>query len=195
MAAIPETQKALIIPEAGSQYTLIRRPVHRPSPGDVLVKIEAIGLNPAEDYLLDLGVTHVVDRNGDVKDQITKLLNGAGIKYIYDAVHTPISQDEIDFLAPGGRLLSVVDVPKTLRLSDGREVTSVCGATQLFKDTGRALFAKLPEFFEKGIIKPTRIEKIEGGLNGILVGLERLEAKQVSGYKLVVVPSETPEAN
>ncbi|KAL0953200.1 hypothetical protein HGRIS_004455 [Hohenbuehelia grisea] len=126
------------------------------------------------DFLLDLGATHIIDRNADVKAETTRILNGSGLKYVYDAVHSPITQAEVDFLAPG------------------KEATAVFAATHVFKDAGRELFAKLPEFLEKGIIKPNRIEKLPGGLSGIVEGLARLETGQISGKKLIVVPSETP---
>lgn len=42
------SQKALGIPHPQGSWTLITRPIPPPGPGDALVKIEGIGLNPAE---------------------------------------------------------------------------------------------------------------------------------------------------
>lgn len=46
--SIPHTQTALAIPAHNKPYTLITRPVPKPGKGDVLVRIEAIGVNPSE---------------------------------------------------------------------------------------------------------------------------------------------------
>ena len=46
--SVPNTQTALVIPAYCKPYTLIARPVPRPGRGDVLVRIEAIGVNPSE---------------------------------------------------------------------------------------------------------------------------------------------------
>ncbi|EIW57189.1 GroES-like protein [Trametes versicolor FP-101664 SS1] len=48
MATIPTTQKSLVLPAEGSPYTVAKAAVPRPGPDDVLVKIEATGINPFE---------------------------------------------------------------------------------------------------------------------------------------------------
>ncbi|KAL0953196.1 hypothetical protein HGRIS_004451 [Hohenbuehelia grisea] len=139
------------------------------------------------EFLDELGATHVVDRHADVSAEIKKIHGKTGFKYIYDAVHGPISQTEVDFLAPGGILLSVLGLPKDLKLTEGRKVVAVWGSVHLY--------AKLPQFLEKGIIKasPNRVEKVSDGLAGVSAALKRLEAGQVSGHKLVINPSEIPD--
>ena len=42
-----------------------------------------------------------------------------------------------------------------------------------------------------GLEQTMRVEVLEGGLAGIPAGLERIQAKQVSGMKLVALPQET----
>lgn len=49
--SIPTTQQALVIPAYLEPYTLIARPVPKPGKGDVLVRVEATGLNPAEYHI------------------------------------------------------------------------------------------------------------------------------------------------
>lgn len=49
--AIPQTQKALVIPAYLEPFSLVTRPVPTPSVGDVLVRVESIGLNPAENHV------------------------------------------------------------------------------------------------------------------------------------------------
>ncbi|KZP09748.1 GroES-like protein, partial [Athelia psychrophila] len=46
-----QTQKALAIPAPLAPYALITRPVPTPGAGDVLVKVQSIGLNPAENVV------------------------------------------------------------------------------------------------------------------------------------------------
>lgn len=48
---IPTTQKALAIPTPLAPYTLITRPIPTPSAGEVLVRVESIALNPAENHV------------------------------------------------------------------------------------------------------------------------------------------------
>lgn len=48
MATIPTTQKSLVLPAEGLPYTVAETAVPRPGPDDVLVKIEATGINPFE---------------------------------------------------------------------------------------------------------------------------------------------------
>ncbi|KAL0953261.1 hypothetical protein HGRIS_004511 [Hohenbuehelia grisea] len=145
------------------------------------------------DFLRGLGATHVVDRNGDVAAELKKIHGDNGFKYIYDAVHAPISQTEVDFLAPGGMLLSILSIPGDVEFADDRKAVAVWGSVHLHKDVGRKMFATLPEFLEKGIIKPNRVEKVSDGLAGIREALKRLETGQVSGHKLAVNPAETPD--
>jgi NADPH:quinone reductase-like Zn-dependent oxidoreductase len=82
MALMPRQQKALANLQLPGPFTLISRPVPIPTGGDVLVKIESTGLNPAEyrmrrdgsfavkEYPAIIGFDgagHVVKIGGDVK--------------------------------------------------------------------------------------------------------------------------------
>lgn len=81
--SIPTTQQALAIPAYLEPYTLITRPVPKPGKGDVLVRVEATGLNPAENHVKQAttwvireypaltgtdGAGVVVDKGEDVKE-------------------------------------------------------------------------------------------------------------------------------
>ncbi|KAI0351739.1 GroES-like protein [Trametes cingulata] len=51
---IPTTQKALVIYEEGKPYTVGETPVARPGPKEVLIKVLACALNPADNVLLSV---------------------------------------------------------------------------------------------------------------------------------------------
>ncbi|KAL0953197.1 hypothetical protein HGRIS_004452 [Hohenbuehelia grisea] len=143
------------------------------------------------DFLRKLGATHVIDRHADIAKETKAIVGDAGFKYIYDCVSDPVSQTEVDYLAPGGTIVVVNLVPDTLKFADDRKAIFLWGLPRLFKDAGKAMYSKLPEFLAKGIIKPNRVEKLPGGLQGIHEGVKRLKGGQVSGQKLILVPSET----
>ena len=42
------SQKALIIPEALAAFTVSSRPIPKPGPGELLIKIKAAALNPID---------------------------------------------------------------------------------------------------------------------------------------------------
>ncbi|KZP09738.1 NAD(P)-binding protein [Athelia psychrophila] len=300
--SIPQTQKALAIPAPLAPYALITRPVPTPGAGDVLVKVQSIGLNPAEnvvrteagswvlqeypaltgtdgagtvvklgegvigwevgdrvlfqgkalggaglvpfwadgaenaykgkpivvlggssavgqfaiqiasylgfspivttasahnaDYLKTIGATHFVDRKADLAAALAQIAPALPIDVVFDAVHTPITQAEVDLLAPGGVVTTVWPLPEgdgALDLSGGRVAAYFYGSVHLHQEMGVAMYKRLTEFLERGVIKPTRVEKLSGGLGGIEEGLGRLDRKEVSGYKLVVSLAETPD--
>ncbi|EGN92379.1 hypothetical protein SERLA73DRAFT_191230 [Serpula lacrymans var. lacrymans S7.3] len=148
-----------------------------------------------KEFLESLGATHVLDRFDDVALGVKESLGGKELKLAYDAVHTPITQAEVDLLSPGGQIVSAWEVPKdSLDLSGNRRAIDYYGTVHWYKDLGKAMYAKLGAFLESGVIQPNRVEKLPDGLSGIVGGLKRLEENQVSGVKLVVDPGETPLA-
>ncbi|THH16867.1 hypothetical protein EW146_g3849 [Bondarzewia mesenterica] len=52
----PEVQKALILAAKGAPYTVSVRPVPKPGPGEVLVKIYSAALNPVDNYIQSAGL-------------------------------------------------------------------------------------------------------------------------------------------
>ncbi|KAJ6531278.1 chaperonin 10-like protein [Mycena capillaripes] len=151
-------------------------------------------------HLQSLGATHVIDRNLETGPALNALRRELGkdieIGLIYDAVHEPITQEEVDLLAPGGTLVSInppFAFPKELQYADGRRATASIGVPQLDRARGSAMYKRLGELLRDRILESPRIEKLEGGLAGIAEGLERLYRNEVSGIKLVVNPTETAD--
>ncbi|KAJ7460822.1 chaperonin 10-like protein [Mycena latifolia] len=148
-------------------------------------------------HLKSMGATHVIDRYAEITPAVEKLKRELTlqIEVVYDAVHTPITQTEVDLMSPNGTLVSIWELPKEgeLHFKDGRRATANFGNVQMYKDLGKQMYARMESFLEKGIIKPPRIEKLGGGLGGIAEGLGRLQRNEISGVKLVADPRETPD--
>ncbi|KAJ8088416.1 hypothetical protein PM082_022489 [Marasmius tenuissimus] len=147
------------------------------------------------DRLKSLGATHVMDRStpdASLVSEIQGITHNKPIELVYDAVGA-INQAQIDLLAPGGAyvLADPLVLGAKLAFNDGRRLLIAGGVVHGFKEFGASLFEKLEGLLERGVIKPLRVEKLPGGLNGILDGLARLQRNEVSGVKLVVDPSET----
>lgn len=107
-------------------------------------------------HLKSIGATHFVDRNADAAATLKDILPNTPIDVIYDAVHTPVSQAEIDLLSPSGVILTIWPVPegdKALDLSGGKGISYFYGSVHLHKELGVAMYARLTEFLAKGIIK------------------------------------------
>ncbi|KAG6812676.1 hypothetical protein H0H92_001434 [Tricholoma furcatifolium] len=72
------TQKALVLESKFGDYKLKEQPIHEPSPGELLVKVEVVGLNPVDwkipAYGFDLPYPIVV--GSDVTGVVEKLGNG-----------------------------------------------------------------------------------------------------------------------
>ncbi|KAJ7614671.1 chaperonin 10-like protein [Mycena polygramma] len=146
-------------------------------------------------YLESLGATHVIDRYAETAQAVEKLKVDLGIDIgvVYDAVHTPITQTELDLLSPNGTLVSIWELPQggELLFKDGRRAVASYGSVQMHKGLGKQLYARMSYFLQEGIITPARVNKLSGGLAGITDGLGRLQRNEVSGIKLVVDPRET----
>ncbi|KAJ7742579.1 chaperonin 10-like protein [Mycena metata] len=119
------------------------------------------------EYLKSMGATHVIDRHTDIMAAVEKL-KGEGIEFnfIFDAVH--------------------------LVFNDGRR--GVMATMGVDKELKKAVHARIKLLLEKGMLKAARVEKIGGGLGGIAEGLKKMERHEVSGVKLVVGPTETPDS-
>ncbi|KAK1229339.1 hypothetical protein PQX77_007593 [Marasmius sp. AFHP31] len=142
------------------------------------------------DFLKSLGATHVLDRDTSI-EKFKDILQGKPVEYIYDAVNA-ISQAFVDLVAPGGTFIIVSPAPAEIAFNDGRKCIFANGFSHIYKEYAYGLAGALGGLLESGVIKPNRVEKVPGGLAGILDGLARLQENKVSGVKLVVDPSETP---
>ncbi|KAJ6603265.1 chaperonin 10-like protein [Mycena vulgaris] len=144
-----------------------------------------------------MGATHVLDRYAETTPAVERLKRELGleIELVYDAVHAPITQAEVDLLSPHGTLVSIWMIPKggQLVFKDGRRATFCHANVHMHKEQGKEMYARMEYFLERGIIKPGRVEKLRGGLGGVVEGLGRLQRNEVSGVKLVVDPTETPD--
>ncbi|KAI0628914.1 GroES-like protein [Trametes polyzona] len=153
------------------------------------------------ELLTSLGATHVIDRSLSdeaVLAELSRLTQGAPIEIAFDTVALPNTQAlAYKALAPNGRLLLVLpeQIPAELKKDgDGRRAVFVQGLVHppLNEKVGGELYRRLPEWLEKGVIKPNDYEVLPLGLAGIPEGLERLRNNQVSAKKLVVRVGETP---
>jgi NADPH:quinone reductase-like Zn-dependent oxidoreductase len=164
-------------------------------------------------YLKSLGATHVIDRHEDTSADIKTILPSTPVDLIFDAVHWPVTQSEVDLLAPGGVMISIGNVPETgLDISENKRVSFFYGIVEFQMELSKSMYKLLTKFLENGVIKvsvhsnnalnannsivtseqPNRFKKLEGGLAGITAGLDKMEKGEISGIKLVVSPSETP---
>jgi hypothetical protein len=53
------------------------------------------------------------------------------------------------------------------------------------REFAKKWFVTVQELLEKGLLKPHPIQKMDGGLDEVMTGLDMLKNKQVSGKKLV----------
>ncbi|EMD40146.1 hypothetical protein CERSUDRAFT_112362 [Gelatoporia subvermispora B] len=149
------------------------------------------------DLLKSIGATHVLDRNlsaDALHAEITKITKQP-IELVWDSISEPSTQNmAYDLTSPGGTLVLVlwdtID-PAKKAAQPGKNVIAHIGADFAVWEDGTGTWQALPKLLENGSIKPMRTEVSEGGLNGIVPGLERLKNNRVSAAKLVVHPQET----
>ncbi|TBU56742.1 GroES-like protein [Dichomitus squalens] len=149
-------------------------------------------------FLKTLGATHVVDRKlaaGELQAEFAKIASGQ-FDVVYDAVSVADTLHlSLAATAPGGHLVVVLSPAETAEEArkQGKNVHFAQGLFMhpINREVSGPLLSSLPKLLETGDIKPNRVEVLPGGLNGVVGGLERLKANQVSGVKLVVHPQET----
>ncbi|VDB95722.1 unnamed protein product [Peniophora sp. CBMAI 1063] len=155
-----------------------------------------------EAYCKSAGATHVIDYHTTsydaLPDKVAELLNGAPLALAVDAISVPESQKASwSAIAPGAKLVLVL--PSVLEVELGKPekesgktvvmAHAVWKSEENLKIAARAC-RELPGLVESGDVKPNHVEVLPGGLKGINPGVDRLEAKKVSGAKLVVHPQE-----
>ncbi|KAI0635560.1 GroES-like protein [Trametes polyzona] len=154
-----------------------------------------------KELLTSLGATHVIDRSlpaDAVLAELSKLTQGKPIEVAVDTVSIADTQAlAYRALAQGGQVLILLpeQIPAELKEEgDGKRVAFVQGLVYPPENCaiGAELYKRLPEWLEKGIIRPNAHEVLPNGLAGIPGGLERLKNNQVSAKKLVVRVQETP---
>ncbi|KXN86457.1 Zinc-type alcohol dehydrogenase-like protein C2E1P3.01 [Leucoagaricus sp. SymC.cos] len=148
-----------------------------------------------------LGATHIIERTiplTSIRSHLAEILNtstaatGGLFGYIYDAISEKETQlAAYDLLRPSGKLAIVL--PSIIETkSEDRHIVWTMGAPNIPHNTAGAkeLFSLVTSMIENGVLMPTEIEILPGGLGGIVDGLKILEAGKVSGKKLVVRPEE-----
>ncbi|KAA1476194.1 GroES-like protein [Dentipellis sp. KUC8613] len=154
------------------------------------------------DYVKQAGATHVIDYRetayADLPAAIAKITSKP-CRLVYDAISTEETQKAgWNALAPNGSicvLLPPHDGRYGEEAEDGKRTVYVFGNVNdpehIESGFGRTVSKKLEKFMEEGIIRPTRVEVVPGGLQGVPAGLERLMTGKVSGTKLVVHPQQS----
>ncbi|KAI0692463.1 GroES-like protein [Cerioporus squamosus] len=150
-------------------------------------------------FVKSLGATHVVDRTLPRAELVQTIQNIAGgpIELVYDAICVAETKElGYEITLPGGAL--VVVVPEHVdqyKMPSTKDVRVVEAMGELTVPPNREFGVRFTVEFEKllqdGVIKPGIPEVIEGGLNGVQEGLNRIKTNKVSGQKLVVHPQET----
>ncbi|KZV70273.1 GroES-like protein [Peniophora sp. CONT] len=147
-----------------------------------------------EDYCKASGATHVVDYKTTPYDQLPTalkpILGDTPISIVYNAIAIGTQAAAFAVLAPGGSMASVVKPDVGVRGKDdeqGRRVIWVYGDVNLeeHKAFGGEMFGSLTGMLERGELKPTKVQVLEGGLGAVPAGCDELE-KGVSAVKLVV---------
>ncbi|KAI0747048.1 GroES-like protein [Daedaleopsis nitida] len=147
------------------------------------------------EHLKSLGVTHV----------LRTIVAWQPLLYVYDAISTEQTHKlAYDALAPGGALI-VTSGPHCTRFLQAKvdrdretgevpkRVARPFASLSLpaNKTLGEELYKRLTEWSRTGVIKPSRVEVLPGGLAGVPDGCARMRDNKVSGTKLVVRPQET----
>lgn len=151
-----------------------------------------------EEYLKSLGATHVFDRHGSASDlqAFVRTHTGFkyGIKYVYDAISLPETQ-QVGWSLLGHKGHLVTTLPVLVKEEQGLERQAIRTFGSPYADENKELLkgsrGMISEWLEAGTLKPLNYEVLPNGLEGIIEGLERLKKGQVSGKKLVAHPQDT----
>jgi len=140
------------------------------------------------DYLRSIGAAYVIDYNAsDVIDQINSITKNR-LKYVLDTVGSETSNIGLKALAQNGKLASVAGDPTDKR-DDVQCISVNLGGchrdTKGSLKTLNSLLKVVEQLLSEGRIQPNNIEIVEGGLNGIPAGLQKLKEGRVSAKKLI----------
>jgi len=144
------------------------------------------------DPLKAIGATHVVDRKSDIATEVKKITSEP-IDFVFDTISEGGTQDQAwEILAPGGTLILTLRPTVDKEKYTDKHLLHLFAAFHYDKPLGITFAKFLPKLLEEGLIKPNRVEVLPGGLSSVEAGLKRLQENKVSGYKLIVHPSDTP---
>ncbi|KAF9527423.1 GroES-like protein [Crepidotus variabilis] len=147
------------------------------------------------------GATHVIDRSLDAESVISRISSikpSDPVEVVFDAIGLKSTEKfGFEVLAHFKQNIFVTSDAAPSELAAARtsvKTSKIIAAPQMPWNSNllSSLFHdKLYEWLEAGVIKPNRLEVLDGGLNAVYEGIKRLENNQVSGVKLVVNPQET----
>ncbi|KAF9037648.1 chaperonin 10-like protein [Panaeolus papilionaceus] len=148
------------------------------------------------DELTDLGATHIIDRklsSEDLSARVGSILGNLPLKLVFNAISTPDTQKiALDLLAPGGQMQLVGPPTESPPDKTVNRVVAMLRLPTNIPQLEPLYHEHISHWVAEGVIKPNRVEVIPNGLAGIVDGLKRLQANDVSRGKLVVRPQETP---
>ncbi|EMD38824.1 hypothetical protein CERSUDRAFT_72108 [Gelatoporia subvermispora B] len=148
-------------------------------------------------YLQSLGASVVIDRSSLTVVADIVGAAGAAVKYVVDAISLPDTLSQAaQVLQPEGKLAIVLRASDEA-LAPARQknvkIVSVHGASHLYPEFNRGLWAAIPKYLERGVLKPNIPRVLPGGLNAWQDAYALHREGKVSGEKIVFRPHETIE--
>jgi NADPH:quinone reductase-like Zn-dependent oxidoreductase len=138
----------------------------------------------SRDFVASLGPRRVIDyRNEDVTDVIRQEAEGGGVDLILDTAGGDTIERSPYALRPGGRIVSIVDIPQPQSLLEAWNRNAELHF--VFTPPRRATLDRLRVLLETGAVRP--LIDSELALEQAPNALERLEAGGVRG-KIALVP-------
>ncbi|TFK71494.1 GroES-like protein [Pluteus cervinus] len=156
--------------------------------------ITTASLKHAE-YLKSLGATHIIDRKVPLSSLASEAakITDKPIPFAFDSISSAETQQaSYDLLADGGKLSIVLVKSVTEKEGNGKEVFHVVGVRNnpVHRELLVDAYKYWSDWAKTGLLQPSRVEVLPGGLAGIEPGLRKLENDQVSGIKLVAHPQD-----
>lgn len=142
-----------------------------------------------EEYVRALGADCIIDYNeADVGMEVMRITNGRGLDYVVDTIGGETATKSIDYLAFGGQIVCIVDLPDFSRLRFFEKGISIhevsLGAAHLNGDLKAEVhLAEMGEMYMKylvnGTIKPPSVMTVP--MEDIPKSLKVLESRHVVG--------------
>ena len=109
-----------------------------------------------ESHLKSLGATHVLDRNSDVRAEVSGIAKGTPIYITYDAISSEQTQGQaLDVLAPGGQAVLVLPAVVDREKYKDKFIIQAFGNVHVpqVRPLGVSLYEKLATLLRDGSIK------------------------------------------
>ncbi|KAK7040272.1 hypothetical protein VNI00_009739 [Paramarasmius palmivorus] len=158
-------------------------------------KVIVYASKSSEDYLKNLGATHIIDRHEvslqNLPTLVREISADSPLKVVYDAFGTEGQDDLVSLLAEGGLLCSV-DPRRPDVTENGKRAFGVFGVVHFptHREYGVKLIKQMERWVEEGVIVPNRVRDLPNGLAEIVEGLEAVKNNKTNGYKLIAHPQE-----